>query len=99
MLHIVKTEPVRKRPTRAPRVPRTEYRPGVVLAPSLARAQGDAQTLVDRATLALQEMMTQTVSQDPRNALQRARAVMICPRRLMRPWIMVGAIGTRVISW
>src|ERR1700722_15038936 len=41
---------------------------------------GGEQTLVDRAALSLQEMMTQTVSQDPKIMLRRAKAVMICPR-------------------
>ena len=50
------------------------------LAPLPAKAQTDEQSLVDRATLALQDLMTQSVSEDPRRMLQRARAVMICPR-------------------
>ena len=45
-----------------------------------ARAQSDAQALVDRSTLALQEMMTQTVSDLPQRALASSRAVMICPQ-------------------
>jgi lipid-binding SYLF domain-containing protein len=51
-----------------------------LLAFASARAQSDAQALVDRSTLAVQEMMTQTVSQDPQRALQSARGVMICPQ-------------------
>jgi SH3 domain-containing YSC84-like protein 1 len=42
--------------------------------------QGEAQTLVDRATLTVQDMMSQGVSQDPRNTLRRAKGVMICPQ-------------------
>src|SRR5271165_1633832 len=41
---------------------------------------GEQQTLVDRATLAAQEMMTQSVSQDPKSLLRTAKAVMVCPR-------------------
>ncbi len=67
------------------------------LAPGLARAQGEAQTLVDRATLALQEMMTQTVSQDPRTMLQHARAVMICPRVFKAGFILGGSGGDCVL--
>ncbi len=67
------------------------------LAPALARAQGAAQTLVDRATLAVQEMMTQTVSQDPRIMLQRARAVMICPRVFKAGFIVGGSGGDCVL--
>jgi len=67
------------------------------LAPGPARAQGDAQTLVDRATLAVQEMMTQTVSQDPRIMLQRSRAVMICPRVFKAGFIIGGSGGDCVL--
>jgi SH3 domain-containing YSC84-like protein 1 len=67
------------------------------LAPGIARAQGEAQTLVDRATLAVQEMMTQTVSRDPRNSLQRARAVMICPRVFKAGFIIGGSGGDCVL--
>jgi lipid-binding SYLF domain-containing protein len=67
------------------------------LAPGAARAQGEAQTVVDRATLALQEMMTQTVSQDPRNSLVRARAVMICPRVFKAGFIIGGSGGDCVL--
>ena len=66
-------------------------------APGRARAQGDAQTLVDRATLSLQEMMTQTVSQDPRIMLQRSRAVMICPRVFKAGFILGGSGGNCVL--
>jgi lipid-binding SYLF domain-containing protein len=69
----------------------------VSLAPGIARAQGVEQTLVDRATLAVQEMMTQTVSQDPRLSLQRARAVMICPRVFKAGFIIGGAGGDCVL--
>ncbi len=68
-----------------------------LLAPGIARAQGEAQTLVDRATLALQEMMTQTVSQDPRIMLQRARAVMLCPRVFKAGFIIGGSGGDCVL--
>jgi lipid-binding SYLF domain-containing protein len=51
-----------------------------LLAPRIAHAQGDQQTLVDRATLAVQEIATSSLSDDPRKMLERARGVMICPR-------------------
>lgn len=51
-----------------------------VLTLAAARAQSEQQALVDRSTLALQEMMTQTVSQDPRRALESAKGVLICPQ-------------------
>jgi lipid-binding SYLF domain-containing protein len=67
------------------------------LAPGLARAQGEPQTLVDRSTLAVQEIMTQTVSQDPRIMLQRSRAAMICPRVFKAGFIIGGSGGSCVL--
>jgi lipid-binding SYLF domain-containing protein len=57
-----------------------------------AHAQSDAQALVDRSTLAVQEMMTQTVSQDPRTALQSAHGVLICPQ-IFRAGFFIGGEG------
>src|SRR5277367_3628632 len=57
-----------------------------------AQAQSDQQALVDRSTLALQEMMTQTVSEDPRRALQSARGVLICPQ-IFRAGFIIGGEG------
>ena len=68
-----------------------------VLGPGSPARRARPQTLVDRATLAVQEMMTQTVSQDPRNTLQRARAVMICPRVFKAGFIIGGSGGDCVL--
>ena len=68
-----------------------------LLAPRPAHAQGDEQTLVDRATLALQEMVNQTVSEDPRELLSRARAVMICPRVFKAGFFFGGEGGACVL--
>jgi lipid-binding SYLF domain-containing protein len=57
-----------------------------------AHAQSEAQALVDRSTLALQEMMTQTISQDPLRALQSAHAVLVCPQ-IFRAGFFVGGEG------
>jgi SH3 domain-containing YSC84-like protein 1 len=65
------------------------------LAPGLARAQGEPQTLVDRATLSLQEMMT--VSSDSRAQLTHARAVMICPRIFKAGFFFGGSGGDCVL--
>lgn len=59
--------------------------------------QGEQQTLVDRATLTVQEMMTQSVSQDPKNLLQRAKAVMICPRIFKAGFFFGGEGGNCVL--
>jgi lipid-binding SYLF domain-containing protein len=58
---------------------------------------GGEQTLVDRATLSLQEMMTQTVSQDPKIMLRRAKAVMICPRVFKAGFFVGGEGGSCVL--
>lgn len=68
-----------------------------LLTPSPARAQGEEQTLVDRATLALQEAMSQTVSEDPRILLRRARGAMICPRVFKAGFILGGEGGACVL--
>jgi lipid-binding SYLF domain-containing protein len=68
-----------------------------LLTPTSAHAQGDEQTLVDRSTLALQDMMNQTVSQDPRDLLSRARAVMICPRVFKAGFFFGGEGGACVL--
>ena len=62
-----------------------------------AHAQGEEQTLVDRATLTVQDMMSQSVSQDPRIMLGRARAVMICPRLFKAGFIVGGEGGSCVL--
>ena len=69
----------------------------LLLGPRAAHAQGDEQTLVDRSTLALQEAMNQTVSNDPRRALVHARAVMICPRVFKAGFFFGGEGGACVL--
>jgi SH3 domain-containing YSC84-like protein 1 len=49
-------------------------------APIQARAQTEQQTLVDRATLAAQEMLGGSSANDARDMLKNARGVMICPQ-------------------
>jgi lipid-binding SYLF domain-containing protein len=67
------------------------------LAPRPAHAQSDEQTLVDRATLAVQDMVSQNLTDDPRKALGRARAVMICPRVFKAGFIFGGEGGACVL--
>jgi lipid-binding SYLF domain-containing protein len=67
------------------------------LAPRPAHAQGDEQTLVDRSTLAIQEMVNQNLSDDPRRMLGRARAVMICPRVFKAGFFFGGEGGACVL--
>jgi lipid-binding SYLF domain-containing protein len=58
---------------------------------------GGEQTLVDRAALTVQEMMTQTVSQDPQSMLRRAKGVMICPRVFKAGFFIGGEGGSCVM--
>ncbi len=63
------------------------------LAP--ARAQQEQQALVDRATLAVQELVTTgDGTQDVISYLRRARAVMVCPRVFRAGFIFGGEGGT-----
>jgi lipid-binding SYLF domain-containing protein len=59
--------------------------------------QGEQQTLVDRATLTVQEMMTQTVSDGPRDLLKRAKGVMVCPRIFKAGFFFGGEGGSCVL--
>lgn len=68
-----------------------------LLLANAAHAQGPEQTLVDRSTLAVEDMMSQAVSQDPHVMLGRARAVMICPRVFKAGFIIGGAGGSCVL--
>lgn len=58
---------------------------------------GGEQTLVDRAALTIQEMMTQNVSQDPKIMLRRAKGVMICPRVFKAGFFFGGEGGSCVL--
>jgi SH3 domain-containing YSC84-like protein 1 len=62
-----------------------------------ANTQGEQQTLVDRATLTVQDMMTQTVSQDPQSLMRRAKAVMVCPRIFKAGFFFGGEGGNCVL--
>jgi lipid-binding SYLF domain-containing protein len=62
-----------------------------------ANSPGEQQTLVDRATLTVQEMMTQTVSQDPKDLLRRAKAVMVWPRIFKAGFFFGGEGGNCVL--
>ena len=57
-----------------------------------ANTKGEQQTLVDRATLTVQDMMTQTVSDDPKSLLRNAKAVMVCPR-IFKAGFFIGGEG------
>ncbi len=63
-----------------------------ILPGGCARAPGDEQSLVDRATLSIQEMMNQNSSTEPQSMLRKAKAVMICPR-VFKAGFFVGGEG------
>ena len=69
----------------------------LLLCPALARAQMEEQALVDRSTIALQEMMSQGISQTPRMMLSRSRAVLICPRVFKAGFFFGGSGGNCVL--
>jgi lipid-binding SYLF domain-containing protein len=62
-----------------------------------ANTPGEQQTLVDRATLTIQDMMTQTVSQDPKTLLRSAKGVMVCPRIFKAGFFFGGEGGNCVM--
>jgi lipid-binding SYLF domain-containing protein len=62
-----------------------------------ANSPGEQQTLVDRATLTVQDMMTQTVSRDPQSLLRHAKAVMVCPRIFKAGFFFGGEGGNCVL--
>ncbi len=71
---------------------------GLLLAAMPALAQQEQQTLVDRATLAVQEVMSAgDRPQDAQTMLRRARAVLVCPRIFRAGFILGGEGGTCVL--
>ncbi|MBE9606637.1 lipid-binding SYLF domain-containing protein [Acetobacteraceae bacterium H6797] len=72
------------------------------LMPSGAFAQAaEEQSLVDRSTLTVNEMMgtgDQSITRDAQSLLQRARAVLICPRVFRAGLILGGEGGSCVLA-
>lgn len=70
----------------------------IAFGPKDARAQAEEQALVDRATLAVQEVMDLgEMTADARSLLGRARAAMVCPRVFRAGFIFGGAGGDCVL--
>jgi lipid-binding SYLF domain-containing protein len=69
----------------------------MVAACSTGSTPGAQQTLVDRATLTVNDMMTQNVSDDPKDLLRRAKAVMVCPRMFKAGFFFGGEGGNCVL--
>ncbi len=71
---------------------------GLVGFAAPALAQQEQQALVDRATLAVQEVMTSgDRPQDAQDFLRRARGVLVCPRIFRAGFIIGGEGGTCVL--
>ena len=62
-----------------------------------ARAQSEQQQLVDRATLAAQEILNNRDGTDAQAVLRRARAVMICPQIFRAGFLLGGQGGSCVL--
>jgi len=67
------------------------------LAAPVAHAQTEQQTLVDRATLTVQEMFSDKVNPEGRKLLRDARGIMICPRVFKAGFIIGGQVGSCVL--
>ena len=66
-------------------------------AATAARAQAEQQQVVDRATLAAQEMVNDHDGTEAQGVLRRARAVMICPQIFKMGFLFGGQGGTCVL--
>jgi len=64
----------------------------LALLPLAAHAQTEQQTLVDRATLTVQEMFNASGSVDVRSLVRRAKGVLVCPR-LFKAGFFIGGQG------
>ena len=69
----------------------------LTLAPGLAWAQAEQQQVVDRSTLAAQEMLNDHDGTDAQGVLRRARAAMICPQIFRAGFLLGGQGGTCVL--
>ncbi len=72
----------------------------VLAQPVLTRpalAQSEQQALVDRATLAVQEIVGPADAKDPKSQLRQARAVLICPRVFKVSFFLGGEGGGCVL--
>ncbi len=69
----------------------------LALLPITAHAQSEQQELVDRATLAAQNMLNDRDGKDAQYVLKRARAVMICPQIFRAGFLLGGQGGSCVL--
>jgi lipid-binding SYLF domain-containing protein len=69
----------------------------LAVTPRLAHAQAQQQALVDRSTLAAQEMLNNETGTEAQGVLRRARAVMICPQVFRAGFLFGGQGGDCVL--
>jgi lipid-binding SYLF domain-containing protein len=70
----------------------------LLMLPGLARAQSDQQQLVDRSTLALQDLLGGSDPLSAQGMMRNARAVMICPRVFKAGFFFGGEGGNCVLA-
>ena len=68
-----------------------------LVTPMAAHAQAEQQALVDRSTLAAQEMLNEHDGTEAQGMLRRARAVMICPQVFTAGFLFGGQGGDCVL--
>lgn len=69
----------------------------IVLAAAPALAQTEQQTLVDRATLAVQDMLSNDNGNDARTLMKRSKGALVCPRVFKAGFIFGGQGGGCVL--
>lgn len=62
-----------------------------------AQSQTEQQTLVDRSTLAVQEMTAENTGTEARNLLKRSKGAMVCPRIFKAGFFIGGQGGSCVL--
>ena len=70
----------------------------LALLPVAAHAQTEQQQLVDRASLAAQDLLNNRDGQEAQSVLRRARAVMICPQVFRAGFLFGGQGGSCVLT-
>ena len=69
----------------------------LIAFPLVAHAQSEQQAIVDRATLAANEMLNNRDGTDAQSVLRRARAAMICPQIFRAGFLLGGQGGSCVL--
>ena len=69
----------------------------LALVPKTAHAQSKEQALVDHATLTVQDMLTDEDGPSAKGLVQRARAVLVCPRVFTAAFVLGGQYGGCVL--